>query len=239
LSDFTYELPAPQTFLYTLRRYLEAVGRSDIAELLSNSSCEFLPSSSYSSRRWNTYYTTCAFRVPVTRLASFIDDVRGALYEAVQETFPKEAGYEIHEVQISPLLENPPDDERVSINSASLVFEGTIEHDGLRFRSRAVTRIYDALKKHDVLFFANASAILGGKGIKREPDFLVCQNGRWGILEVMGDQYHPSATAMRDHDRGRLFKDYGLYYIEFYDAHRCYTDPDGVVQDSLSRLAKA
>ncbi len=219
MSDFTYELPTSQTFLYTLRQYFEALGRTDIAELLSNSTCELLPSSSYSPRRWNTFYTTCVFRVPVTRLASFTDDIRKELYEAVQEIFPKEAGYEIHELHVSPLLENPPDDERVGINSASLVSEGTIEYDGLRFRSRAETRIYDALKKQNVLFFANATAILGGKGIKREPDFVVCRNGRWGILEVMGDQYHPSATAMRDHDRARLFKDYGLYYIEFYDAN--------------------
>jgi len=119
-----------------------------------------------------------------------------------------------------------------------LVSQGIIEHDGLRFRSRTETRIYDALKKQSVLFFANATAVLGGKNIKREPDFLVCQNGRWGILEVMGEQYHPSTTAMRDHDRARLFKDYGLYYIEFYAADKCYTDPDGVVTDFLQRLSK-
>jgi hypothetical protein len=30
---------------------------------------------------------------------------------------------------------------------------------------------------------------------------------RWGLLEVMGEAYHPAATAVRDHDRARLFKD--------------------------------
>lgn len=69
---------------------------------------------------------------------------------------------------------------------------------------------------------------------KREPDFLVCQNGKWGILEVMGAEYHPDAT--KDHDRARLFKDYGLTYIEFYNANRCYNDPEGVVGDFLKRL---
>ena len=71
---------------------------------------------------------------------------------------------------------------------------------------------------------------------KKEPDFLVCLNGKWGILEVMGETFHPSATAIRDHDRARLFKDYGLVVIEFYDASRCYSDPEAVVDDFLRRL---
>ncbi len=54
----------------------------------------------------------------------------------------------------------------------------------------------------------------------------------------MGEQYHPSTTAMRDHDRARLFKDYGLFYIEFYDAAMRYNDPDRVVDDFLNRLLK-
>jgi hypothetical protein len=55
----------------------------------------------------------------------------------------------------------------------------------------------------------------------------------------MGESYHPSATAMRDHDRARLFKDYGLFIIEFYDAAKCYNTSEAVVADFLARLAKA
>lgn len=137
------------------------------------------------------------------------------------------------------MLEAPPDDESSLSNSASLVSNGTIEHDGLRFRSRSEIKIYDALKKRNVLFFANATAVLGGKAVKREPDFLVCQNGKWGILEVMGDQYHPSNTAIRDHDRARLFKGYGLFCIEFFNATRCYNEPNEVVDDFLKLLSQA
>jgi hypothetical protein len=89
-----------------------------------------------------------------------------------------------------------------------------------------------------VLFFPNAAAVLGGRAQedKKEPDFLVCQGGAWGVLEVMGEAFHPSATAIKDHDRARLFKDYGLVVIEFYDAARCYGEPDAVVEDFLRRL---
>ena len=98
--------------------------------------------------------------------------------------------------------------------------------------------MYEALKKRNVLFFANATAVLGGKNKKKEPDFLICQNGKWGILEVMGDLYHTPTTAMQDHDRARLFKDYGVSCIEFYDAKKCYNTPEGVVNDFLDRLSK-
>lgn len=74
---------------------------------------------------------------------------------------------------------------------------------------------------------------------KREPDFLICADGKWGVLEVMGEPYHPATTAMRDHDRARLLDDYGLRFIQFYDSGRCYSDPDGTVADFLTRLAKS
>lgn len=157
---------------------------------------------------------------------------------AVQKVFPREVGYEICYLEISPLFETPPDEEQTMLNSASLVSKGGIEHDGLRFRSQSEVKIYEVLKKRRVLFFPNATAILGGKNKKREPDFLVCQDGKWGIIEVMGEPYHPSSTAMKDHDRARLFKDYGIFYIEFYDATKCYNSPDEVVDEFLKRLSK-
>ena len=71
---------------------------------------------------------------------------------------------------------------------------------------------------------------------RREPDFLVCQEGRWGILEVMGEPFHPPQTAMQD--RKRLFDDFGIRIVEFYSASRCYQEPDSVADDFLKRLAK-
>jgi hypothetical protein len=97
------------------------------------------------------------------------------------------------------------------------------------------------LKKRTVLFFPLAAAVFGGKkgDEKREPDFVICQDGKWGILEVMGETYHTSSTAVRDHDRARLFKDHRIHCIEFYDASRCYSTPDEVVDDFLKRLARS
>jgi hypothetical protein len=238
MTDFTYEFPDSNNFLYTLRKYLEQTDKEQISTLLINSRCEFMGSSSFSHIRYNSYDATIRFIVPVISISKFTEKVKKDLLYAVDSIFPKEIGYEITDLEISPILESPPDDDDTSLNSASLVSKGTIEHDGLRFRSKSEIKIYDELKKRHVLFFANATAVLGSKNTKREPDFLICQNGKWGILEVMGEQYHPSNTAMRDHDRARLFKDYGLFHIEFYNATECYSKPDKVVDKFLQYLSK-
>ena len=239
MTDFTYESPESKKFIHTLIKYLQQIDKDEIATLLTRSSYEVFSNGCHSKRRWNELDAEVRFLVPVDYIKKFTKEVKKDLLDAVHQVFPSEVGFFISELEIIPMLEEPPDDERSLSNSASLVSNGTIEHDDLRFRSRSEIKIYDALKKRNVLFFANATAVLGGKAVKREPDFLVCQNGKWGILEVMGDQYHPSNTAMRDHDRARLFKDYGLFCIEFYDATRCYNRPDEVVDDFLKRLFKA
>ena len=238
MTEFTYNPPESAAFMYTLRKYLQATNKEDLAALLTNSNCEFFSSGSFSNRRWNSYSATVRFFVPVVRISKFTESIKQELLNAVDLVFPKEVGLGILDLEVSPIIEAPPDDEQRLSNSASLVSSGSIEYDGLRFRSRSEIKVYEALKKRSVLFFANATAVLGGKDVKREPDFLVCQNGKWGILEVMGEQYHPTTTAMRDHDRARLFKDYGLFYIEFYDATKCYNNPEGVVDDFLERLSK-
>jgi hypothetical protein len=239
MAGFSYDVPDAAAFMHTLRRYLEATGEAEIAALLINASCDIGTSSSYSRIRWDAFAASVTFVIPVTRLPKTTDDVRQKLFSAVKAVFPKDAGYDIIELEISPFLEVPPDEEMGPLNTAAAISGRLIEHDELKFRSQSEVRIYEALKKRKVLFFANATAVLGGKNTKREPDFLVCQDGKWGILEVMGESYHPSATAMRDHDRARLFKDYGLFIIEFYDAAKCYNTSEAVVADFLARLAKA
>jgi hypothetical protein len=107
----------------------------------------------------------------------------------------------------------------------------------LRFRSETEKRIAAALDATRVLFFPNCVGRLNvgdGRG-NREPDFLVCDRGRWGILEIDGDIFHPSAA--KDHDRDRLFEAYGIKAIERYPWQRCYDDPNGVVRNFLELLA--
>jgi hypothetical protein len=106
----------------------------------------------------------------------------------------------------------------------------------LRFRSKTEMRVAQALDEAKVLFFANSMARLGRVSAvreNREPDFLVCEAGRWGILEIHGEVWHTPATATADHERARLFKQHGIKVVEVYDATRCYETPEHVVADFL------
>jgi hypothetical protein len=240
-QHFTHHVPDERAFLHTVQVYLEGRGQTDIAALLDGAACGISPSASYSGNRWGALATTVMFYVPGERLRSFSGKVRRTLWLAADAVIPKNAGFDVEGIDVAPFLEKPPEIDPLPLNAGSLGSRAAVEHDGLRFRSRAEIHVYDALKRRDVLFFPNAAAVLGGRAEedKKEPDFLVCRNGRWGVLEVMGETYHPSATAIRDHDRARLFKDYGLVVIEFYDALRCSSQPEVVVDDFLRRLQQS
>lgn len=116
--------------------------------------------------------------------------------------------------------------------------EPVIVWNNLRFRSKTERVIAEELDKRGILFFPNCMARLGqvSARVNREPDFLVCHKGKWGILEIDGQQFHTSAA--KDHDRDRLFRQYGIKTIERYEASRCYNTPSKVVDEFLSLLAQ-
>jgi hypothetical protein len=247
MSGFTYAPPEPKVFLHTLRKTLEAAGRGTLSTLLIGAEAEFYSDGQFSHRRWNEYAAELRFRVRVDALPKFTEEIKRELLALADDLLPSEVGYHLYRIVVTPFFEAPPDDDEPLPNATLVKGAATIEHDGLHFRSKTETRVYDAFKKRQILLFPNATAVLGGKGDdpklpnknKREPDFLVCLDGKWGVLEVMGEPYHPAATAMKDHDRARLLDDYGVRCIHFYDAARCYSDPEGVVDDFLRRLAKS
>ncbi len=110
--------------------------------------------------------------------------------------------------------------------------------ENLFFRSPVEITIAKALDKYRVLFLPNCMARLGLPGSRenREADFLVCYEGKWGILEINGDAYHMNSA--KDHDRGRLFKSHGVRVFEPYEARRCMKEPDSVIREFLELLKK-
>jgi hypothetical protein len=111
---------------------------------------------------------------------------------------------------------------------------------GLRFRSRSEMCIAQALDRAGVMYLANCLARLGPPPdrLTREADFLVCHDGRWGILEVDGEPFHPASRATEDHERDRLFRLQGVSAVEHFDAGECRRDADGVVGRFLEVLGR-
>lgn len=119
---------------------------------------------------------------------------------------------------------------------------------GLRFRSQAEVRIAAALDATGVLFLPNCLARLGPKDppnpqaqdtprrFTKEADFLICANGKWGVLEVDGSQHE--GAAAKDHERDRLFQYHGIRVTQRFTAKECFNDAPAVVQQFLKLLAQ-
>lgn len=111
---------------------------------------------------------------------------------------------------------------------------------GLHFGSAAELNIAKALDRKGVMYFPGCMARLGAADsrLNREPDFLVCLNGKWGILEVDGELFHQGRAA-KDHERGRLFKYHGVKVVEHYDATACRENAEQVVSEFLQILERS
>ena len=150
-----------------------------------------------------------------------------------------------YNIDVKIKLLAPQEQRTIGINNCFFKQESTTLHDELRFRSKSEVVIYDELKQRDVLFFPNPAAILGvsaseyGAAVKKkEPDFLICYKGKWGILEINGDYHHSGiANTTKDHERARQFQHYGIFFIQAYDGDKCKSDPVGIVDEFLKLLA--
>jgi hypothetical protein len=164
--------------------------------------------------------------------------VQVELLDAFGELLPSH--YHLRDLDVVIVTEEDiPPKTTAGLNNCFFRTESTIDHDDLRFRSGAEVAIYDELCKRSLLFFPNAAAVLCrglGRKEKREPDFLICHKGKWGILEVMGDAYHKNAA--KDHERARLFKLAGVLCVEFFSADDCINSPSWVVDKFLSILSQ-
>ncbi len=109
--------------------------------------------------------------------------------------------------------------------------------ENLRFRSKTEIKIAEALDRTGVLFVPNSLARLTTpKGREnKEADFLICYNGKWGVLEVDGP-FHTAERRVEEQERERIFKINGIKVVERFDAERCYNNPDEVVQEFFKMI---
>jgi hypothetical protein len=123
----------------------------------------------------------------------------------------------------------------LSSNQALFTFKDSrkLLHEGLNFRSKTEIRVYDALVRKGVLVFPLPLAVMGQSRQYKEPDFVVCHNGKVGILEIHGDVWHTPETAAKEHERRRQFLNLGVSVYEIFGAERCWSNPDDVVDEFL------
>lgn len=150
-------------------------------------------------------------------------------------------------LHLVPLVTDPGTNWRIQLGQA---IEGKAVHNqaveaatavvwhNLRFRSASEMRMAQALDRAGVMFLPNCKAAVGevDQRENRGPDFLICHKGKWGILEVDGEPYHPPSRTVQDHERDRLFRQHGVKVVEHFDSKECFENPDGVAQKFLHIL---
>jgi hypothetical protein len=174
--------------------------------------------------------------------------VADAVYRAIRAVLPREVAIDQFTVQaelvnIEPgwrteLLEAACG--RGILNQATLADTPIRTWNNLKFRSQSEVRIAEALERAGALFFPNCAArlSLGTARGNREPDFLVCQDGKWGILQVDGEPFHPPQRTVHEHEQDRHFHNHGIAVVQHFDATRCYEHADQVVQQFLGLLKR-
>jgi hypothetical protein len=113
-----------------------------------------------------------------------------------------------------------------------------IAYNEANYASQSEIRIAQEFEQREVLFFPLAMAIRADTGENwrdhREPDFLVCSEGTWGILEV---SYHPDRFE-KDAEKDVWWKKSGILCVQHYTAERCFRESARVVDEFLTILAK-
>ena len=108
----------------------------------------------------------------------------------------------------------------------------------MKFASQSEIRIAQELEARRILFFPLPLAVRADTGDfyqdHREPDFLVCKDGVWGILEV---SYHPDRYE-KDSEKDSWFKKSGILCVQHYSAERCYNHFSDVVNEFLEILER-
>lgn len=165
----------------------------------------------------------------------------GPIVAAIDAVLPH--GTEVGEVDVRAELVNLDKewrDELISIARGKSVDNnrGPITWQNLRFASPPEVRIAQALDAAGVMFFPSSKGRLDGPDGRenRIPDFLVCKYGRWGILEVDGERWHPPSRTIDDHARDELFHQHGVRVVRHYDARECTETPRSVVARFLALL---
>ena len=131
-------------------------------------------------------------------------------------------------------------DNNMETESTSITCDHkTYEWNGWQFDWEAEVKIAAALDRVGVLFFPNARSRFSSPNGREnsQPGFLICHQGKWGLLIVKDSRSHLEPIA--DDQRSRLFQTQGIHLIADYDVTECMEESDRIVQDFLDNLNNA
>jgi hypothetical protein len=246
------DLPTPDEVIASAAKFLIEGGEDNAASVLLACSIESLEVEEQSYWRGTTGFGFAVWlRGPQAAYAVLADEahpIHDAVREAIKAVLPPNT-WLAHlgvRAELMPISADWREELTRMARGSTISNQAPIAEkfrlwETLRFRSLTEIRIAEALDRAGVLFFPLCRARLSAPNgrVIREPDFLVCKDGKWGILEVDGEPFHPPSRTVQDHERDRLFLSYGIRLVQHFDADDCYVTPDAVVKKFLTLLDRA
>lgn len=107
------------------------------------------------------------------------------------------------------------------------------------FRTQGEIAIAKAFEKANVLFLPLPRAAIGVTPDMRtmvEPDFVVCHDGKWGVLEVDGSSHE--GRKAQDTEKDRLYHAHRIAVVRRYTEEQARGNADAIVAEFLRDIEK-
>jgi len=155
MSEFTYEVPDNNAFFKTVLMVVEqnatiekaSIAFFDIYNVIKDGYCEIAPSNSFSQKRWDAMHTTIYFYVlPTVFQKCFANSnyIKDKLKNICQSVIPANAGYDVMNIEISPILETEKTDFNKIVEAIN--FENlNILTEEIKNKGREMAEVYTML----------------------------------------------------------------------------------------------
>lgn len=108
MSEFTYQPPNENIYHKAVLLALARAGQTTLRDALARAKCTVNTTGTYSRSRWNAVWTSVIFQIPMKEYESTIigDDEKRILIGICDKVMPPDAGLDVMDVSITPLLES-------------------------------------------------------------------------------------------------------------------------------------
>lgn len=155
-DNFTYQSPNPEKYLQLLLRLLKSKEEAAFYHVLKDAKCVIDSSGNYSRSRWNAYYTTIYFYIPIDNFAILPigEENKSRLIKYCDMAMPKDIGFDVMQVEFSPSIDSDFSDDTSSSEEFRPSFEGTVVNKSLLHRieqsqARPRYRIFISYRRSD------------------------------------------------------------------------------------------
>lgn len=112
MTDFTYKIPNEEFFLKAVLINLKQKGLDDIVSLLQGSKCHISHEGNFSRKRWDAYWTTVHFDIPMNKYENVMCQITNETKEIIRSVcdaiIPTQSGLDVMGVKFSLSLEDVP-----------------------------------------------------------------------------------------------------------------------------------